>query len=336
MWRYLRAAGIVCEVINLTRYREQREAGVHVPSNALAVMRLLLSRRARVVHLHFGGTLSPRLLGLCLFASLLPGRRVMLTFHSGGYPTSPAGMALRPSSPAAFILRRLDALIGVNEALSAYFRGLGAKPERVHTIVPFALAEQPAPGPLPEPLGSFFASASHRIFSASGFEPEYDIPSQFRAMEAILARYPRAALAIAGYGRREAELRAAAAALPWKDRILLCGDVPHASVLTAMRDADICLRTTLYDGDAISVREALALGTPVIATDNGMRPDGVTLVPIGDSNALAAAVVAQFQKGRTRGQAAGDGTENLRAVIAIYRRLAGEDWSESGGDSGTQ
>jgi len=332
----MRATGARCEVINLTRHREQREAGVHMPSNALAVMWLLFSRRARVVHLHFGGMLSPRLLGLCLFASLLPGRRVVLTFHSGGYPTSAAGLALRPSSPAAFILRRLDALIGVNEALSDYFRSLGAKPERVHTIVPFVLAEQPDPRPLPEPLGRFFASASHRIFSASGFEPEYDIPSQFRAMEAILAIFPRAALAIAGYGRREAELRAAAAALPWKDRVLLCGDVPHASVLTAMRDADVCLRTTLYDGDAISVRESLALGTPVIATDNGMRPEGVTLVPIGDSDALAAAVIDQLRKGRSRGLAGDDGTGNLQAVISIYRRLAGDAWPGSESGSPTQ
>lgn len=336
LWRYLRSAGIACEVINLTRYRQQREPGVYVPSSAFGVMRLLLSRPASIVHLHFGGTLSPRLLGLCLFASLLPGRHVVLTFHSGGFPTSAPGLALRPHSPAAWILRRLDALIGVNEALSTYFCGLGAQPARVHTIVPFALTTQPASGPLPEPLGSFFASASHRIFSASGFEPEYDIPSQLRAMEAVLARFPRAALAIAGYGRREAELRAAAAQLPWKDRILLCGDVPHASVLAAMRDADVCLRTTLYDGDAISIREALALGTPVIATDNGMRPPGVSLVPIGDSAALAKAVIACLESGRGAPPPAGAGTENLRAILAVYRQLVPFRWPPVAGDPPAQ
>lgn len=336
LWRYLRSAGIACEVINLTRYRQQREPGVYVPSSALGVIRLLLSRPASIVHLHFGGTLSPRLLGLCLFASLLPGRRVVLTFHSGGFPTSAPGLALRPHSPAAWILRRLDALIGVNDALSAYFCGLGAQPARVHTIVPFALAAQPAPGPLPEPLGSFFASASHRIFSASGFEPEYDIPSQLRAMEAVLARFPRAALAIAGYGRREAELRAAAAQLPWKDRILLCGDVPHASVLAAMRDADVCLRTTLYDGDAISIREALALGTPVIATDNGMRPPGIRLVPIGDSAALANAIIASLESGRGAQPQAGSGTENLRSIVGVYRQIVPSGWAPAAGEPPSQ
>jgi len=324
LWRYLRDGGIPCEVINLTRYRQQREEGVHVPENALEVVSLLWGRKAAIIHLHFGGTLSPRLLGLSLFASLLPGRRTVLTFHSGGYPTSDAGRALRPSSPAAFILRRLGALIGVNNELSRYFVSLGADPARVHTIVPFALAETPAEGPLPEPLGGFFASCSHRIFSASGFEPEYNITSQFQAMGAIVERFPRAGLAIAGYGRREAEIRAAAAALPWKDRVLLCGDVPHASVLAAMRDADVCLRTTLYDGDAISVREALAVGTPVIATDNGMRPPGVTLVPIDDSAALASAVIAQLEAGHKSASPAGTGMENLAAVAAVYRALAGD------------
>lgn len=323
----MRAAGFGCEVINLTRHRQARETGVHVPGSAFAVVRLLVQRRARIVHLHFGGSLSPRLLGLCLVASLLPGRKVALTFHSGGYPTSAAGLRLGPGSIAARILRRLDALIGVNEELSAYFRRLGAKPERVHTIIPFALAEPPAPGPLPEPLHSFFASSSHCLFSASGFEPEYDIPSQFRAMEKILARFPRAGLAIAGYGRREAEIRAAAAALPWKDRILLCGDVPHASVLAAMRTADVCLRTTLYDGDAISVREAMAMGTPVIATDNGMRPAGVRLVPIGDSEALAAAVVDVLTASIPKTPLAPDaGLEHLRTVADLYREMAGTRW----------
>lgn len=331
LWRYMTAHGVATEVVNLTRCQEPRESGVHTPSNALEVAGLLCSRRARIIHLHFGGTLSPRLLGLCMLVSLLPGRRTVLTFHSGGFPTSAAGRALRPTSLAAFVLRRIDALIGVNEELSQYFRSLGAKPERVHTIVPFALTTQPAIGPLPEPLGSFFASASHRIFSASGFEPEYDIPSQFQAMEAILARFPRAALAIAGYGRREAELREAAAQLPWRDRVMLCGDLAHSTVLAAMREANICLRTTLYDGDAISVREALALGTPVIATDNGMRPPGVILTPIGDSAALAKAVIAQLETGPKPRMKGNTGAENLEAVARIYRALAGEGWPAAQG-----
>ncbi len=49
------------------------------------------------------------------------------------------------------------------------------------------------------------------------------------------------------------------------------------------------LRTTWYDGDAISVREALHFGVPVIASDNGMRPEGTHLIPARDLEALVAA-----------------------------------------------
>ena len=52
--------------------------------------------------------------------------------------------------------------------------------------------------------------------------------------------------------------------------------------------ADLMLRTTWYDGDAISVREALHFGVPVIASDNGMRPKGTHLIPARDLEALVA------------------------------------------------
>ena len=57
-------------------------------------------------------------------------------------------------------------------------------------------------------------------------------------------------------------------------------------MLRAIWDADVFLRTTLYDGDSVAVREALHLGTPVVATDNGMRPEGVRLFPVGNLDAL--------------------------------------------------
>jgi len=70
--------------------------------------------------------------------------------------------------------------------------------------------------------------------------------------------------------------RARIAATPYRDRILLYGDMPHALTLLATLHSDLLLRTTLYDGDSVSVREALYIGTPVIATDNGMRPQEFT------------------------------------------------------------
>ena len=66
----------------------------------------------------------------------------------------------------------------------------------------------------------------------------------------------------------------------------LAGDVEHKITLHLIKKADILLRTTKFDGDAIAVREALFLDTPVIATDNGLRPAGVNLIPIHDQDEL--------------------------------------------------
>jgi glycogen(starch) synthase len=107
--------------------------------------------------------------------------------------------------------------------------------------------------------------------------------------------------------------------------VLLYGDLPHKAALRAIAESDAMLRTTLYDGDSVSVREALAAGTPVIATDNGMRPEGVRLIPAQDMEALLAAVGEELARhdrhvGPEGARQAAE--ENLRAVVELYRKLA--------------
>ena len=112
-----------------------------------------------------------------------------------------------------------------------------------------------------------------------------------------------------------------------REHILLTGDLPHAITLAAVARSDLFLRTTQYDGDAISVREALWLGTPVIATDNGMRPAGVRLVPIGDVDALTSAMLEQLDQphgarpDRAVAAAQRTGDENLETTRLLYREL---------------
>ena len=129
-------------------------------------------------------------------------------------------------------------------------------------------------------------------------------------------------MVIIGSGALEQELRVRIAATPYAEHILLAGDVPHSSTLRAISAASVFLRTTLYDGDAVSVRESLVLGTPVIATDNGMRPEGVRLVPVSDVAALERAILAVVSLGgqpvRDLGNSA---TGNLDAVLQLYQEL---------------
>jgi glycosyltransferase involved in cell wall biosynthesis len=327
----VRRSGHSCDVVNLTRFRREDGDGVYYPAGAAALMRLLWRLPADILHLHFGGDLTRRLIGLALFCSLLPGRKTVLTFHSGGYPGSPAGRTAAPATLRGFVLRRLDGLIGVNAEIAALFAKFGARPERIRTILPFSVQPPDRSLPLPERLAAFLAAHNPALLTVAGLEPEYDLPRQIDVMAEILQRYPRAGLLIVGSGSLEESLHAHIAAKAYRDHVVLYGDMPHALTLRATRECDLLLRTTLYDGDSISVREALYIGTPVIATDNGMRPEGVFLIPPSDSARLIDAVCDLLSRKRPRRAAGGDGQENIRAVTQFYEELLRSRGSTKGG-----
>jgi glycogen synthase len=317
----LRRKGHYAGVINLTRYRSTDGDDVYYPKSPWELIGLLLRLRYDLVHLHFGGNLTRRLLGLSLLASSIPRVKSVLTFHSGGYPCSPAGRAARPTSLPGFIFRRFDRIIGVNGELVDLFVRWGVPKERVKLVLPHAVV-LPEKAALPEAVSGFFARHNPRILTVSGLEPEYDIPLQLRALGDVRRHHPEAGLLILGGGSLEGQIREQIASLSYRDHVLLCGDVPHAATLATIAHADMMLRTTLYDGDAVSVREALHLGTPVIATDNGMRPPGPRLIPISDRDALVRAIldVTKDPAGRTAPRADQD-EENIQKVIELYTEL---------------
>jgi glycogen synthase len=319
---FLRKQGIACAVINITRHRRPNVDDVYYPGGAIELLMLLARLKYDILHLHLGGTLSQRLLRLALICTLQPGSKSVMTFHSGGYPSTPEAQATGPHSFAGFVLRRFDALIAVNSEILGFFHKLGAASERSHLIYPHAfLLEESLPGTLPEPMQSFFAQHEPVLISVGLLEPEYDLPLQIATIGEVRKKFPSAGLVMIGSGSLEADLRNRIAAQQYAEHILLTGDVPHASTMQAIAQSQLMLRTTLYDGDAVSVREAIHLGTPVIATDNGMRPAGVHLIPKSDLPRLLEAIEQQFMSPRIAQQVSAADESNLHAVLDLYQDL---------------
>jgi glycosyltransferase involved in cell wall biosynthesis len=319
--RYLLARGIPCEVINLTRYRSTEGDGIYFPRNPLEVVKLLLKLDYDIIHLHFGGNLSLRLILLAFVCTLMPRSKTVLTFHSGGYPSSEAGQSARPATLRGFVLRRFDRLIAVNQELVELFQRFGMPAARIRLIFPHAIALDTIEETLPEPLSRFFQQHDPALVTVSGLEPEYEIPLQIETLGAVRQRFPNAGLAIIGGGSQETQVRQQIQSKPYAENILLCGDVPHAVTLRVLAESDLSLRTTLYDGDSISVREALLIGTPVIATDNGMRPQGTHLVPCSDPNALCQAIERVLTQVPRRQPQGDTGEQNIEEVFALYQEL---------------
>ncbi|HEX8852955.1 MAG TPA: glycosyltransferase family 4 protein [Pyrinomonadaceae bacterium] len=330
--RYLHARGHDCEVINLTRHRRADSDGVYYPRSAVEVFRLLARLRYDIAHYHLGGNVTTRLLGLCLACSMMPGRRAVLTFHSGGYPLSPEGRTAHPHTLRGFVFRRFDKIIAVNQSIVEMFLRFGVPAERLHLIEPHALASAPEGVALPDEVRSFYDSHAPVLLTVGLLEPEYGLSLQVEAMARVRERFPRAGLVIIGSGSIESELRAQIASKPYAADLLLCGDVAHEATLRAIADCDLFLRTTLYDGDSISVREALHAGVPVVATDTGMRPGGVRLVEKSDEAALVAAIEESLASdARVRGVRdaprevdESEAERNVAAVFELYRELVGD------------
>ncbi|MBV9300562.1 MAG: glycosyltransferase family 4 protein [Acidobacteriaceae bacterium] len=320
---YLCKQGIPCAVINITRHRRPEADEVYYPKSALGLIRDLFRRRYDIVHLHIGGIMPLRVVALAFVCTCVPWAKAILTFHSGGYPSSDEGRAAKKISVRGFVLRRFRFLIGVNEEIIDFYLKLGVPRSRTRLIPPHSVSVTTLAEGLEEPLVSFFAQHGPVLVSVCGLKPEYDLPRQIEALGYILRKHPKAGLAVIGSGPLEASLRVQINSTPYARHVLLCGDVPHPLTLSAIAGADVLLRTTLYDGDAISIREALFLGTPVIATDNGMRPEGVHLIPIGDTEALVRAVESVSRNGVERRPPPGNDEQNLAKVLALYYEATG-------------
>jgi glycosyltransferase involved in cell wall biosynthesis len=301
--------------------RSGDDADVYRPRGTLGLVRMLFKLRYQIVHLHIGGNLTLRLLGLALLCTCLRNKRVVLSFHSGGYPLSPAGQRASPRTLRGFILRRLDRVIGVNARLVEMFKRFGVAADRVRLIYPYALSRPKAETVIPEAVQRFLDAHSPVLISVGLLEREYDLRQQIDALGLIADKFPGAGLILIGSGSLEGELRKRTASKPYAARILLCGDLNHEVTLRVMDECDLLMRTTLYDGDSISVREGLHLGLPVVATDNGMRPAGVDLIPPADLHALAGAILRGLARGRSQPDEHTDGQENIRAVLDLYREL---------------
>lgn len=321
--QFLLAQGLQCEVVDLSPGRKTDNSGVYGPRNGLQLARLLATLRYDISHLHVGGNLSMRVAALGMLCGAIPRRKSILSFHSGGYSSSPEGRAVSRNSFRGRALRQFDRVIAVNEEIAAWFRKVGVPAERVRLILPYALPSTPLATELPDSLRSFIAQHEPLLISVGGLEAEYDLPLQIEALGAVREKFSNAGLLLVGSGSLETELRRRAAEKSYRDDIFFCGDVDRSLALRLISDSDLMLRTTLYDGDSIAVREAAHFGIPVIATDRAPRPEGVRVIPAQDLELLQRATIECLQNGRRGLPATETSDENLGAILALYREVLG-------------
>ncbi len=166
-------------------------------------------------------------------------------------------------------------------------------------------------------------------------EEQKGIAFLLRAMPAILERHPDCALAIAGSGSLESELKLIARKLGVADNVRFLGAYPQ--LLRFYPLLDFLVLPSLWEGLPLCILEAMSLGLPIVATRVGGVGDALEdgrsarLVPAGDPAALARAVNgfledpegarALGRAGREAFDARHDASVMVRAYLDLYRGL---------------
>jgi glycosyltransferase involved in cell wall biosynthesis len=154
------------------------------------------------------------------------------------------------------------------------------------------------------------------ILGAGRLQRQKDFPTLIRAF-ARLQRGRDCRLAILGEGGSRPKLEALIGQLGLSDRVALLGfqDNPYPYLARAR----LFVLSSAWEGSPNVLTEAMALGTPVVSTDCPSGPfellDGGRfgpLVPVGDVEALAAAMQRTLEQGLAPGV--------LRSAVAEYEQ----------------
>jgi glycosyltransferase involved in cell wall biosynthesis len=290
--------GIQCRVLNSDRSAPASGNYIRPQSNVDFIVTLVRhSFDGWTIHVHTNGhnTRSWLVALACAFAGIAGRKPAQLTLHSG----------MAPDYLSVSILRRWLAwttcrLFGRITCVSLHIRvaleSLGlrsttievahAGTESVESSVLLAKRN------IAEPNGEIaeWLQKHDPVLAATGnAAPVYGFNVLLDAVGRLRPRFPNVGCVVMGLNNPNRP-----------DNVLTVGDLPHLDCLGMISKADVFVRPTFADGDSISVREALAMNVPVVASDCARRPDGTVLFKTGNSEDLATRLECVLQQCSTR------------------------------------
>ena len=237
-------------------------------------------------------------------------------------PDLPRGPGLAYRAWLRLHPRFLDAVVAMTPAMAREaVDAMGLAPDRVHVIPnPPALAIPGAPPP-PMPEERFVLGVGRLV-------PQKRWDRLIEAMPRLRDREVK--LLILGEGPERPALERLAARIGLTGRLLMPGHVPDP--LPAIARAAVVVLTSEFEGVPGVLREAIALGTPAVATDSSIAipelidsPLRGTIVPPGDRARLVGALDHWLTAGRERPVPRDDsGPDPVAAYLALLDSLVAQ------------
>lgn len=308
--------------LDITHYPVRMASEVDLGS-VRQLARILRNHRIQIVHAQKGKART-----LALLAGLFVRIPVIILNRGVSFP-------LDPFSRLGYSTRRVTAIVAVCESIKRRLVASGVPEKKIEVIYSGTDTDRFHPGVAGEVRKELGLSADHALITQIGVRSRKGNDDVIDAMAGVIARAPHSRLLVVG-ARRPASLEERARARGLRDVVHVVGyreDIPEI-----LRASDCCVDAS-WAGHGLTgaLREALAVGTPVVATDLEGNPElvrhGVTglLFPARDVAALADAIL-QLISGPDRARAMGQAGRALvlaqfstrvkvERTEALYRRL---------------
>lgn len=325
--RFLRERGLDVEILNLNRHAAPSHEFVTAPTPG-GLMRLLFTRpsRSAILHLHTNGHnwKSWLMILAAALSARLKGTRTLLTIHSGLFPGYISEFGQIERRLARWVLGSFVRIIGVNDEIGRALERVGVGP-REYAVIPAFLGVSEVGG-LEGGDRELVDGRRPLLVTVGGGDrdPELGLPIVVEILPDLARVFPRLRAVFVGWqvGPRTRPL---IEARNLSDHAVCLGEISHERCLRFLQEADVVVRSTFADGDAITVREALDLGVPVVASDAAPRPPGAVLFRKGEAGDLLEKLGQVLSTPAPRPQHTPNAGQAAEDLWRIYSELIGPD-----------
>jgi glycosyltransferase involved in cell wall biosynthesis len=238
-----------------------------------------------------------------------------------------------PRRTIQWAARRADALIGVCNALVDVLRAWDIDPARLHVMRNGVDLQRFRVLPQEQARRALGIEGTPLLLSVGQLIERKGHHLVIDALHALKERYPQAHLAIVGAGEERESLIKRASALGILPRVTFAGVVPNDELANWYSAADALILASNREGWANVLLEAMACGTPVVATRVWGSPEVLTdqrvgrLVDSRDVQSISSSVMNLLDDhpGRDvvrRYAEAFSWDATSRAQVDLFRRLA--------------
>ena len=268
-------------------------------TSSLAAAAAVLEARVDLLNVHVFGAQWKTILPFFLLQELT-GVPVVVTMHS--LRNVADSMPARDRRLFSYAARRVQHFLCAGEHVRQNILRFGVEPTRATTIVPFISPVEGEPdGPLAPEVEDFLQRHRPIVTSGTGVLVHHDERDLYgldvfvRAAHIVKRHHPSVGFFFVVAGVAVPGLIEDAEAYIAENDLADTVVIHRQPIVPGTRlwqRGDVFVRATLSDGDAISLREALAVGVPALASTAVSRPDGCALFETGDVVDCARGILA--------------------------------------------